>query len=551
MQVSTYIRLSFYMALFIYNIRSNITFFKKGRGLTMNKINKIILCLVVLSLAVASIGFASATEINDTYVTDSDEESLDIDDSSSDSAYYPSADVFVYNSTDNSSSDDDSDSDHDLINLAMNESTDGSNDTKTNESSNLTDSNNGSSNVTGPKIKGELNITGPKISTPLNISAPKIGDPSAPGTFDDLQVEINNAESGSVLHLHRDYKGKYGSRIQFNKDLTINGHGHTLDCSNEKGCSAFYSNCGTIILKNLKIINGHNDNTDKGGAIYITGSAKYTLIGCQFLNNWADDYGGAIYNDVDKPLTIIDCVFRGNTADDNDGGAIWSKGEVNIEDSTFESNNADIDGGAIYCKKDVHVLNSILHFNSAKGATFSQCYGGAICSQGDVYIDKSTLTDNIAADFGGAVYAENIYVNTKVSNSTSFFDSNTAKGNDGGALYAKKNVTLYNSVFTSNSAHQNGGAVFCNRGYVKNCEFGYNNATGSLGFCYGGAIRAIDTLYLYGSYLHHNMADDHGGAVATYWLRLVFDPRDSNYNQIYGNYVSDGGKDGDYYYEHH
>lgn len=49
------------------------------------------------------------------------------------------------------------------------------------------------------------------------------------GTFDDLQVEINNAPSGSVLNLIRDYNGHYGSRIQFNKDLTIDGQGHTLN----------------------------------------------------------------------------------------------------------------------------------------------------------------------------------------------------------------------------------------------------------------------------------------------------------------------------------
>ena len=37
------------------------------------------------------------------------------------------------------------------------------------------------------------------------------------GTFDDLQVEINDAPEGSVLNLTRDYNGAYGSRIQFNK----------------------------------------------------------------------------------------------------------------------------------------------------------------------------------------------------------------------------------------------------------------------------------------------------------------------------------------------
>ncbi|WP_407431912.1 hypothetical protein [Methanobrevibacter sp.] len=33
---------------------------------------------------------------------------------------------------------------------------------------------------------------------------------TSPGTFDDLQVEINNAPVGSVLYLSRDYNGAYG-----------------------------------------------------------------------------------------------------------------------------------------------------------------------------------------------------------------------------------------------------------------------------------------------------------------------------------------------------
>ena len=69
-----------------------------------------------------------------------------------------------------------------------------------------------------------------------------------PGTFKDLQVEINNAPAGSVLNLSRDYNGAYGTDIQLNKDLTINGQGHTLDCLDDE-CMAFYSSSGNIVLK--------------------------------------------------------------------------------------------------------------------------------------------------------------------------------------------------------------------------------------------------------------------------------------------------------------
>ena len=203
----------------------------------------------------------------------------------------------------------------------------------------------------------ELNIQGPKVvngtelvihvnGTELVIHGPKIGDfdvifhSPKPFSFDVLQGEIDKASSGSTLHLFFDYNGNYGSRIQFNKDLTIDGHGHTLNCLGEGGCSAFYSNSGNIVLKNLCIINGHNDYTDKGSAIYITGSAKYTLINCSFINNWADDYGGAIYNEADNVLTLKDCLFKGNVADDDNGGAIFSKGGICALNTSFEGNNA-------------------------------------------------------------------------------------------------------------------------------------------------------------------------------------------------------------------
>ena len=112
---------------------------------------------------------------------------------------------------------------------------------------------------------------------------------TSPGTFDDLQVEINNAPVGSVLYLSRDYNGAYGLRIHLESDLTIDGQGHTLDCLNTE-CSAFYSSSGNIVLKNLIIKNGHNDDNYNGGAIHIEGSAQYTIENCIFENNWADDY---------------------------------------------------------------------------------------------------------------------------------------------------------------------------------------------------------------------------------------------------------------------
>jgi predicted outer membrane repeat protein len=210
------------------------------------------------------------------------------------------------------------------------------------------------------------------------------------GTFNDLQTEINNATEGSVLNLTRDYNGAYSSRIQLDKDLTIDGQGHTLDCLGEGECIAFYSTSGTITLKNLKIINGHNDFNNKGGAIHIEGSAQYTIINCTFNNNWAEDYGGAIYSTGD--LDIINSTFKSNTVEDDNGGAIYCEKSVYLENCLFEKNHANVDGGAIYTKNNVNVTKNTQFLSNEATEASSQCYGGAIRSEGNVEVDHATFT---------------------------------------------------------------------------------------------------------------------------------------------------------------
>ena len=391
---------------------------------------------------------------------------------------------------------------------------------------------------------------------------------NATGTFDDLQAEIDNATEGSVLNLIRDYNGAYGSRIQFNKNLTINGQGHTLDCLNTE-CSAFYSSSGSITLMNLKIINGHNDDNAEGGAIHISGSAQYKIINCTFNNNWADNYGGAIYNHGVKPLTIINSTFNNNKADDDDGGAIYSISDVYIENSIFTGNNAFGDGGAIHCynaytMSDVYIENSIftgnnafgdggaIHCynayitnclfdsNKAKGAKVSQCEGGAIYCIDNLTVDNSTFKNNYAGDYGGAAYAKKINVNNNQDSNqlyNSFFINNTAGDNDGGALHSKENSNVKNAIFTGNNAFEDGGAIFCgDNAYITNCLFDSNKAKGTkVSQCEGGAIYCKDDLTVDNSTFKNNYAGDYGGAIYADTLDLkpgcIFDNNTAYDNQ--------------------
>ena len=368
------------------------------------------------------------------------------------------------------------------------------------------------------------------------------------------------------MSLTRDYNGHKGSRIQLNKDLTIDGQGHTLNCLGESGCSAFYSSSGFITLKNLKIINGHNDDTNRGGAIYISGSAQYTIENCTFEKNWADDYGGAIYNCVDKPLIIINCQFLSNRADDNDGGAIYSWSRVTVINSvfkdnwanknggaiyahmnvdldncTFQSNKADDEGaGAIYSRESVSVLESIFRSNKANSL------GGAIYADGDVTVDNSTFEDNVGSH-AGAIRAHEVCVNSQQDANQpyySFFINNKASDDDGGAIFALKDVRVLNSVFMGNSADIDGGAIYTvYDAYLSNCIFVANKADGANVFqCYGGAVRAKDDINIDNCTFIDNYAYDYGGAVYGDTIRIN---SNSPTQQFTSFFINNKAKDND------
>lgn len=342
--------------------------------------------------------------------------------------------------------------------------------------------------------------------------------------LDELQTMINKAEAGSVIDLNVDYDDVNNNGIKINKDITIDGHGHTIDGLSQSGSSIITSEKGNIILKNLKIVNGYNDKNDKGGAIFIEGSATYTLEKCIITNNWANHYGGAIYNDAEKTLTIKDCYFKSNTADYDDGGAIFSKGAVNIEESDFDYNKAHDKGGAIYCLANVNLIDTSFRYNKAMGGKSVDCYGGAIFSSGTVTVKRSNFEENYAEDYGGAIYAEgsvNINQGDNTYDFNSYITNNYVSDDKGGAIYAEGDVKISNAVINGNHAKVDGGAI-CTKGNVnlKHCDLNSNYAKGANSQCYGGAIRAKDAT-IENSTFNKNYAKDYGGAIYCNALKIT------------------------------
>ena len=321
----------------------------------------------------------------------------------------------------------------------------------------------------------------------------------------DLQKIINSASAGSTVKLNSSYTS--ASKINIDKSLTIDGAGNTV-----KG--QIKSSNGAITLKNMKFTDG---NSADGSAIYITGSAKFTIINCTFTNNKANGYGGAIYNNVVDTLTIKDCKFTGNYAKIS-GGAIYSKGDVIVEKSVFEKNSVENDGGAIKCEKTATISKSV--FNSNSGDVAHVSHGGAINVKKDAFIDNCTFNGN-SADKGGAIFAYNDLI---IENSQ-FSDNKAKKG--GGAIKVSSDSHIYieKSTFKKNTATDDcGGAVYSNKwAHIGNCVFELNTAKGK-----GGAIQTEYIQFSGKNTFTNNSAKDHGGAVYTDTIgstnsNLIFD----------------------------
>ena len=287
------------------------------------------------------------------------------------------------------------------------------------------------------------------------------------GDFNRLQKYINRASENSILTLCHDYTftpvldNNITAGIIIDKQLTINGNGHTIDALQK--ARIFQITAANVVLNNITFTNTtYNSN---GGAIYF--SETGTVENCNFTNN-TGKYGGAIH--FSETGTVENCNFTNNKAT-IDGGAIWIK-SGSVTNCNFTNNTATRDGGAIHFNYKSNITNCNFTNNTATG------YGGAIHFSQTGTVENCNFTNNTATN-GGAIHFSQTGT---VSNCN--FTNNTATENSGAILM--NSGTVSNCNFTNNTA-TNGGAIRMLSGNVRNCNFTNNKATGK--DSQGGAIR--------------------------------------------------------------
>jgi predicted outer membrane repeat protein len=159
-----------------------------------------------------------------------------------------------------------------------------------------------------------------------------------------------------------------------NKNLIINGNGHTIDARGKTKIFDYFDN--NLTLKNIILKNGFSENH---GAAISTFHGNLNIDNCKFINNIVEKErgeGGAIYNN-DANITITRSKFINNMVigEHGDGGAIYNGNTLTLKECEFNTNvitGRYGTGGAIHGTGTLNVSNCEFTHNIAK------LYGGAI-----------------------------------------------------------------------------------------------------------------------------------------------------------------------------
>ena len=122
-----------------------------------------------------------------------------------------------------------------------------------------------------------------------------------------------------------------------------------------------------------------------GGAIDSV-NASFVVEGCVFEYNTSKNGGAVSSRSVNDhpPCEINESVFRSNSAGIGRGGAVYSRGDIQVANSEFVDNSANISGGAIFTYNDGCILSACL---------FDMNYAPIGSSLHDIFGDRPLLTD--------------------------------------------------------------------------------------------------------------------------------------------------------------
>ena len=221
------------------------------------------------------------------------------------------------------------------------------------------------------------------------------------------------------------------------------------------------------------------------GELEVTEDLTLTGLGANNLTIDANQMSRVINVTGDVPLTVAGLTLTGGMSA-NQGGGIFSGGDVTLTNSSVSGNASERGGGGIFSFGNVTLTNSTVSGNStAGGSGEGDGSGGGIFSGGNVTLTDSTVSDNSGFDYGGGI---DVIGNVTLTNST--VSGNELLSGEGGGIFSNGNVALINSTISGNAATIDGGGIYSvNGGTIDNSTITNNTANSNdFGLGDGGGI---------------------------------------------------------------
>jgi hypothetical protein len=202
-----------------------------------------------------------------------------------------------------------------------------------------------------------------------------------------------------------------------------------------------------VTISGLTLTGGYDSNG--GGAIF--SQERLTVSDCVVSGNTAQ-WGGGLYNAEYGTLTVLRSQISGNHAIEPVPGALGSGGglynwggDVSVLDSTITGNDSVTDAGGVRNANggSLSILRSTISDNTA-----SDSGGGLRNDDGNVEISSSTISGNHADRGGGLFIATPNFQQTTISNST--ISGNVAPTGGGGLYNESGHVFVEFSTITQN-----------------------------------------------------------------------------------------------------
>lgn len=240
-----------------------------------------------------------------------------------------------------------------------------------------------------------------------------------------------------------------------------------------------------------------NSASAEGGGAWNSGSGFMNFEFCEVIGNEAlgtdaANGGGGIFNDGGV-MTIDLCDIRMNTATEGSGsggGLFNNEGNLTVSLSRVRDNDSNRAGGGIEIVAGMTNISTSVFERNMTGASPGNGGGLHLSGAGDVVVELSEFSDNMATAEGGGLW------------------------NSGVGMMTIRETLVSNNVAAGNDADQGGGGLFNDGGamFVTGGALLNNSANGSSGSG-GGALNNAGTLTVEGTRIMGNDSSRAGGGI--------------------------------------